>query len=115
MASYLPPTKAAEYIFYISLFAQADNQVKTTPTIAAGDFKVSTDGGATSVTLVVQDTTGAIQTLVAALTDNYVPNTNLEDIYLYGAHDNEEIFLDTTTSGPANDTIMLQVEYWLET
>lgn len=48
MASYLPPVKSAEYIFCIALFAQSDNQIKTTPTIAAGDFKVSTDSGATS-------------------------------------------------------------------
>lgn len=48
MASYNPPVKNAEYIFYISLFAQSDNQIKTTPTLASGDFKVSTDGGATS-------------------------------------------------------------------
>ena len=47
MASYVPPKKGVEFIFYVSLVSQADaNIFKSNPTIAAGDFKVSTDGGA---------------------------------------------------------------------
>lgn len=46
MATKNPPVKNAAFTFRIVLFAQSDNQIKTTPTIAAGDFKVSTDGGA---------------------------------------------------------------------
>ena len=46
MASKIPPVKNAGYTFRIALFAQSNNQIKTTPTIAAGDFKVCTDGGA---------------------------------------------------------------------
>jgi hypothetical protein len=46
MASKAPPVKNAAFTFRILLFAQADDQIKTTPTIAAGDFKVSIDGGA---------------------------------------------------------------------
>lgn len=46
MASKWPPVKGVAYKFRASLFAQADNQILTTPTIAAGDFKVSIDGGA---------------------------------------------------------------------
>jgi len=44
MASYNPPVKGAEYITYISLYGQADNFIVASPTIASGDFKVSTDG-----------------------------------------------------------------------
>ena len=45
--SFVTPKKNAEYIFYIGLPDQADTKLfKANPTIAAGDFKVSTDGGA---------------------------------------------------------------------
>lgn len=47
MASYVVPKKNTEYIFYIGLVAQANTKVlQSSPTIAAGDFKVSIDGGA---------------------------------------------------------------------
>lgn len=47
MPTYIPPQKNVEYILYIGLFSQADTKLlKANPTIAAGDFKVSTDGGA---------------------------------------------------------------------
>lgn len=46
MASKLPPVKGAAYTYSTSLFAQADNEIKTTPTLAAGDVKVIKDGGA---------------------------------------------------------------------
>lgn len=44
--SYFPPKKNAEYIFYISLASQSDaNAFQSNPTLAAGDAKVSIDGG----------------------------------------------------------------------
>lgn len=47
MPSYAPPKKNTEFIFYISLVSQADVKLfQTDPTLAAGDVKVSTDGGA---------------------------------------------------------------------
>lgn len=46
MASNIPPVKNAELIFRCVLFAQSDNQIKSNPTIAAGDWKVSTGGAA---------------------------------------------------------------------
>ena len=46
MASKWPPVKNQEFIFRCVLFAQSDNQIKANPTTAAGDWKVSTDGGA---------------------------------------------------------------------
>ena len=46
MSSYVPPIKNSEYIFYIGVFSQADTKLlQANPTIASGDFKVSTDGG----------------------------------------------------------------------
>lgn len=45
MASKNPPVKNEAYSFRIRLYAQSDNKKKINPTIAAGDFKVSTDGG----------------------------------------------------------------------
>jgi hypothetical protein len=46
MPSYVPPKKNAEYIFYVMLRSQANTKVfQVNPTIAAGDFTVSTDGG----------------------------------------------------------------------
>ena len=47
MATYVPPKKGVELIFYVSLVSQANaNIMQANPTIAAGDFKVSIDGGA---------------------------------------------------------------------
>lgn len=46
MASYNPPEKNAEYICYITLYAQSDGEPLSSATIAAGDFRVTTDGNA---------------------------------------------------------------------
>src|SRR5688572_5017583 len=47
MASYVTPKKNTEFIFYIGLVSQSNSKTfQSNPTIAAGDFKVSTDGGA---------------------------------------------------------------------
>lgn len=48
MADYSDPKRGVAYRFTMSLFAQSDNQIKTTPTLAAGDVKVSKDNGATA-------------------------------------------------------------------
>lgn len=45
--SYVPPKKNTAYVFYVGLVSQADTKLlQVNPTIAAGDFKVSIDGGA---------------------------------------------------------------------
>ena len=47
MASSLPPVKNAAFTFYVALVSQADTDIfKTSVTLAAGDVKVSKDGGA---------------------------------------------------------------------
>lgn len=47
MTSYVTPKKATQYICYVSLVSQADTDImQDTPTLAAGDVKVSLDGGA---------------------------------------------------------------------
>lgn len=47
MATYVPAKRATAYITYVSLTDQSDTRLmKSSPTIAAGDFKVSIDGGA---------------------------------------------------------------------
>ena len=47
MASYAPAKRATAWVGYISLVSQADTKLmKSNPTIASGDFKVSKDGGA---------------------------------------------------------------------
>ena len=47
MADYAIPKSGVAYIFYGSLVSQADTKLfKSAPTLAAGDFKVSIDGGA---------------------------------------------------------------------
>lgn len=48
MADYSDPKRATAYRFTLSLFARSDNQIKVTPTLAAGDVKVSKDNGATA-------------------------------------------------------------------
>lgn len=47
MATYIPPKRATEFIFYIGLTSQADTKVfQSNPTLATGDVKISKDGGA---------------------------------------------------------------------
>lgn len=46
MASKLFPVKGAAYTFGAALSARSNNQLKANPTLAAGDFKISKDGGA---------------------------------------------------------------------
>jgi hypothetical protein len=46
MTTYIPPKKSVEYIFYMGLVSQSTGQFQSNPTLAAGDFKVSIDGGA---------------------------------------------------------------------
>lgn len=47
MSSYAPPIKNQPYVFGVSLRSQADTKLfQAAPTLAAGDFKVSIDGGA---------------------------------------------------------------------
>lgn len=48
MADYSDPKRGTAYRFTLSLFARSDNQIKTAPTLAAGDVKVSKDNGATA-------------------------------------------------------------------
>ena len=46
-APYNPPVKGEDFIFYLALRSATDgNSFQANPTIAAGDFKVSKDGGA---------------------------------------------------------------------
>ena len=46
-APYNPPKKAEDFIVYVSLEDYANpGNFKSTPTIAAGDFTISKDGGA---------------------------------------------------------------------
>ena len=46
MPSYTPPKRATEYIFYVCLVSQSNTKLfQNNPTIAAGDFQVSKDGG----------------------------------------------------------------------
>lgn len=46
MTTYFPPKKNTAYKFYVSLIDQSNTKLlKANPTIASGDFKVSTDGG----------------------------------------------------------------------
>lgn len=47
MPTYVPPKINTEFIFYIQLEAAAGGSFQSNPTIASGDFIVSTDGGAT--------------------------------------------------------------------
>lgn len=47
MTSYVTPKKNAAFKFYVALVDQSNTKLtKANPTIASGDFKVSTDGGA---------------------------------------------------------------------
>src|SRR3990167_34506 len=47
MPSYIPPKKNTQFVFSLGLVSQADTKLlQVNPTLAAGDFQVSTDGGA---------------------------------------------------------------------
>jgi len=45
MSTYVPPKAGVQFIFYAALVSQSDAKLfQTNPTIASGDFKISTDG-----------------------------------------------------------------------
>jgi hypothetical protein len=47
MTTYFPPKKGAAFVMYVPLISQANTKVmQSNPTLAAGDVKVSVDGGA---------------------------------------------------------------------
>lgn len=46
MATYVPPKRATQYIFWLALVSRSTGQFQASPTLAAGDVKVSIDGGA---------------------------------------------------------------------
>jgi hypothetical protein len=46
MATYVPAKRATELIFYMGLVSQSTGQFQANPTLAAGDVKISKDGGA---------------------------------------------------------------------
>ena len=47
MATYIPPKRATAYVFYTALTSTADTMLlQANPTLAAGDVKISKDGGA---------------------------------------------------------------------
>lgn len=45
-APYNPPKKNEDFIFYMTLTDYATGDIRTNPTLAAGDCKISKDGGA---------------------------------------------------------------------
>jgi hypothetical protein len=46
MSTQVPPKKNTAFVFYVGLVSQADTKLlQNNPTLAAGDVKVSTDGG----------------------------------------------------------------------
>jgi hypothetical protein len=48
MATYVPPKRATQFIFNIGLRSATTNEILDSPTLAAGDFKISKDNGATA-------------------------------------------------------------------
>lgn len=71
MPSFVTPKKNTQYIFYISLVSQADaNLFQVNPTLAVGDVKVSTDGGAeaniATLPVVTPATTKRVKVILSA-------------------------------------------------
>jgi len=62
MPSYVPSKKGVQYIFYVTLEAWAGHIMQVNPTLAVGDAKVSTDGGAVGnlATLPAVDPAGSV-------------------------------------------------------
>lgn len=70
MASQWPPVKNAAYSFEIGLYSQADSTtLKSAPTLAAGDFKVSVDGGAPANTTNTPSASGTVVTVALTQTE----------------------------------------------
>jgi hypothetical protein len=82
MATYVPAKRATELIFYIpGLISQANTKVfQTNPTLAAGDVKISKDGGATAnlTTLpVVTPAAGASIKVTVSVTEMTADNVTI--------------------------------------
>ena len=71
MASYFPPKKNTAFVFYVGLVDQTNTKLlKSSPTIAAGDFKISKDGGSfsnlTTLPVVTPASSTAVQISLSA-------------------------------------------------
>lgn len=67
-APYNPPVKNEDFVVYVALQDAADpKSFKASPTIAAGDFKISKDGGALAnlATLPVVEPSGSVLVKIA--------------------------------------------------
>ena len=97
------PKKNVAYVFYLSLIDSADTGAfKANPTIAAGDFKVSTDGGAFAnlATLPTVDPAGSIGVKISLSSGEMNGDKQMvQCIDAAGAEwDDVLIFIDATTA-----------------
>jgi hypothetical protein len=99
-------TSGTSYIFYVGLVSQADTKLlKANPTIAAGDFKVSIDGGAFANLTTLPTVTPAAGTAVKiTLSAAEMTGTNIfvTAIDAAGAEWCDDCYNIQTTAMPAN-------------
>jgi hypothetical protein len=83
MTSYVTPKKNVAFIIYLALPSQADGRLmQTNPTLAAGDAKVSIDGGAlTNLTTLPAVTPGSSKMVKVSLSSSEMNGDNITIVF----------------------------------
>ncbi len=80
--AYNPPMRAAAYEFYVSLVSQSNTKVfQSNPTLAAGDVKVSKDGGALSNVATLPSAVGSGKVVKVPLSSSEMTADNVTVIF----------------------------------
>lgn len=89
MPSYVTPKKATAYVFYVGLVAQSNTKIfQANPTLAAGDVKVSKDGGAlTNITTLPDVDPDSSKVVKVSLSASEMDADNLQVIFSDAAGD----------------------------
>lgn len=106
MATYVPPKRATELIFYFPLVSRSTGQFQVNPTLAAGDVKITKDGGALAnlATLPVVTPAGSIWVKVTvAVAEMTSDNAMLQFIDVAGAEWNDVAIPLQTSANQIDD------------
>lgn len=110
MTSYVTPKKGFPFICYVGLVSQSTGQFQSNPTLAAGDFKISKDGGALGNLATLPAVTPASSKSVKISLDS--DETNADNLVIIGSDaagaEWDDIFLNVQTTVSQIDDLALQ-------
>jgi hypothetical protein len=113
MATYVPAKRATELIFYLGLVSQSTGQFQANPTLAAGDVKVSKDGGALANLSTLPAVTPAASKMVkVTLSSTEMTADNVTVVFSDAAGDEwDEVIINIQTAARQIDDLLPTASY----